>query len=59
MKVPGRSLVVAEVEYRYTPTIGYVIEQALTLKEKSYVRPRIVAQVGLKEGTSQAKTCAM
>lgn len=59
MKVPGRSLILTEVEYRYTPTVGYVVEQALTLKEKSYVRPRLAAQVGFKEGTSTPKTCAM
>jgi Flp pilus assembly protein TadG len=35
------SLIWSEVEYAYTPTIGYVISGTLTLKDKLYMRPRM------------------
>jgi Flp pilus assembly protein TadG len=34
------SLIWSEVEYAYTPTIGYVISGTLTLKDSLYMRPR-------------------
>ena len=34
------SLILSEVEYAYTPTIGYVISGTLTLKDNLYMRPR-------------------
>jgi Flp pilus assembly protein TadG len=34
------SLIWSEVEYAYTPTIGYVISGTLTLKDNLYMRPR-------------------
>jgi Flp pilus assembly protein TadG len=34
------SLIWSEVEYDYTPTIGYVISGTLTLKDNLYMRPR-------------------
>jgi Flp pilus assembly protein TadG len=35
------SLLWAETEYTYTPTIGYVISGAIDLKDKLYLRPRL------------------
>jgi Flp pilus assembly protein TadG len=35
------SLIWSEVEYAYTPTIGYVVTNTLTLKDQSYMRPRL------------------
>jgi Flp pilus assembly protein TadG len=39
--VPSTSLIWAEVQYTYKPTIGYVISGTLTLKEQIYMRPRL------------------
>jgi Flp pilus assembly protein TadG len=35
------SLLWAETEYTYTPTIGYVISGSIDLKDKLYLRPRL------------------
>jgi Flp pilus assembly protein TadG len=35
------SLIWSEVEYAYTPTIGYVISGTLKLKDEIYMRPRL------------------
>jgi len=40
LAVPSTSLVLSEVQYNYTPTIGYVITGSLTLKDQMYMRPR-------------------
>ena len=40
LAVPNTSLIWSEVEYAYTPTIGYVISGTLTLKDNLYMRPR-------------------
>ena len=40
LNVPKSSLIWAEVQYAYTPVIGYVITGALTLKDQIYMRPR-------------------
>jgi Flp pilus assembly protein TadG len=37
----GTSLIWSEVEYSYKPTIGYVVTNTLTLKDQSYMRPRL------------------
>jgi Flp pilus assembly protein TadG len=39
--VPSTSLVWSEVQYAYTPTIGYVISGTLTLKDQIFMRPRL------------------
>lgn len=39
--VANTSLIWSEVQYSYTPTIGYVISGTLTLKDQIYMRPRL------------------
>jgi Flp pilus assembly protein TadG len=34
-------LILSEVNYVYTPTIGYVMKAAITLKDTAYTRPRL------------------
>jgi Flp pilus assembly protein TadG len=41
----GTSLIWSEVEYAYKPTIGYVVTNTLTLKDQSYMRPRLSPSV--------------
>ena len=41
MLVASTSLIWSEVQYSYTPTIGYVITGTLTLKDQIYMRPRL------------------
>lgn len=45
LNTPNTTLIWAEAEYRYTPTIGSVISGSLDLKDKLYLRPRLVSQV--------------
>jgi hypothetical protein len=33
-------LVLSEVNYTYTPAVGYVMKAAITLKDSAYTRPR-------------------
>jgi Flp pilus assembly protein TadG len=42
LAVPGQ-LILAEVSYAYTPTVGYTISGTLTLSDKMYMAPRISA----------------
>lgn len=46
LKVNDSTLIWAEVQYGYTPTIGYVVTGTLTLKDQMYMRPRISDTVG-------------
>jgi Flp pilus assembly protein TadG len=39
--IANTSLIWSEVQYTYTPTIGYVISGSLTLKDQIYMRPRM------------------
>jgi Flp pilus assembly protein TadG len=41
LAIPNTSLIWSEVEYDYTPTLGYVVSGTLTLKDKLYMRPRV------------------
>jgi Flp pilus assembly protein TadG len=41
LTVPNTSLIWSEVQYAYTPTIGYVVTGSLTLKDQIYMRPRL------------------
>jgi Flp pilus assembly protein TadG len=43
--VNSSSLIWSEVQYTYTPTIGYVITGSLTLKDQLYMAPRLSASV--------------
>ena len=53
--INNSSLIWSEVEYAYTPTIGYIMTGTLTLKDFLYMRPRLSACV-----TREAKqsTCS-
>ncbi len=41
LNVPNSSLIWSEVQYAYTPTIGYLVSGTLTLKDQIYMRPRL------------------
>jgi Flp pilus assembly protein TadG len=41
LKVPNTWLIWSEIEYSYTPVIGYVITGTLQLKDNIYMRPRL------------------
>lgn len=45
LSVPNTSLIWGEVQYTYTPVIGYVITGPLTLKDQIYMRPRLSVTV--------------
>lgn len=45
LNVANTSLIWSEVQYAYTPTIGYVITSTLTLKDQIYMRPRLSSNV--------------
>ncbi|HEY0852438.1 MAG TPA: TadE/TadG family type IV pilus assembly protein [Bradyrhizobium sp.] len=42
LKIAGTYLVYSQVEYKFTPAVGYLIDKALglTLKDETYTRPR-------------------
>jgi Flp pilus assembly protein TadG len=41
LNTPNSSLIWSEVQYTYTPTIGYVVSGTLNLKDQIYMRPRL------------------
>ena len=41
LNTPSSSLIWAESQYAYTPTIGYVITGTMNLKDQIYMRPRL------------------
>src|SRR4051812_25790574 len=41
LNTASTSLIWAETQYAYTPTIGYVITGTMTLKDQIYMRPRL------------------
>ena len=43
--VANTSVIWGEVQYSYTPTIGYVVSGTLTLKDQIYMRPRLSTSV--------------
>jgi Flp pilus assembly protein TadG len=42
---PNTTVIWTEAEYKYTPPIGYMITGDMTLSDKMYMRPRLVAKV--------------
>jgi Flp pilus assembly protein TadG len=50
------SILWAEAEYTYTPTIGYVISGSIDLKDKLYLRPRLTNCIDRVTG-GQTVTC--
>jgi hypothetical protein len=36
----GTYLIFSEVSYTYTPSVGYVLKNAITLSDVAYTRPR-------------------
>jgi Flp pilus assembly protein TadG len=45
LNVANSSLIFSEVQYNYTPTIGYVISGTISLKDQIYMRPRLSDKV--------------
>ena len=45
LNVANSSLIFSEVQYNYTPTIGYLISGTMALKDQIYMRPRLSDQV--------------
>jgi Flp pilus assembly protein TadG len=45
LNVANTSLIWSEVQYAYTPTIGYIVTNTLTLKDQIYMRPRLSTSV--------------
>ena len=41
LNIPNSSLIWSEVQYNYTPVIGYVITGTMNLKDQIYMRPRM------------------
>ena len=41
LAVPNSTLIWSEVQYSYTPVIGYVMTGSVTLKDQIYMRPRL------------------
>jgi Flp pilus assembly protein TadG len=52
LAVASTSLIWSEVQYAYTPTIGYIVSGSLTLKDQIYMRPRLSDSV-----TGPANAC--
>ena len=42
---PNTTLILAEAQYDYTPTVGYVVTGTMALKDHLYLRPRLVNKV--------------
>lgn len=45
LAIANTSLVWGEAQYTYTPAIGYVVTNALTLKDQLYMRPRLSTSI--------------
>jgi len=50
---PNTKLIWAETEYKYTPTIGYVVTGSIDLKDKLYLRPRLAPCVERVSGAQK------
>lgn len=47
---PNTTLIWAEAQYDYTPTVGYVVSGTLALKDQLYLRPRLVNKICRETG---------
>ncbi len=45
LATPNTYLVLAQVQYSYNPTYGYVMNSTLTLSDQSFMRPRESASI--------------
>jgi hypothetical protein len=52
LAVPNSSLVWSEVNYNYTPVVGYTITGTLTLSDQMFMSPRVSPPV------YDSKTCS-
>jgi Flp pilus assembly protein TadG len=42
LQIAGTYLIYSEVEYKYIPAVGYIVDKAgVTLKDQTYTRPRV------------------
>ena len=48
LAVANTTLIWSEVQYSYTPTIGYIVSGTLNLKDQSYMSPRLSPSVERK-----------
>ena len=46
LRIKNSYLIWSEVQYAYTPTIGYVLTGTLNLSDQKYMRPRLSDSVG-------------
>jgi len=40
LAVPNTQLILSEITYTFTPTVGYVVKTSISLSDYSYTRPR-------------------
>ncbi|GLR87298.1 TadE/TadG family type IV pilus assembly protein [Bradyrhizobium iriomotense] len=52
LAIGGTYLIFSEVSYVYTPTIGYVLKNAITLSDVAYARPRLSTCVWYSPSTT-------
>jgi Flp pilus assembly protein TadG len=53
LRTPDTELIMAEVGYTYTPTVGYVITGSLALDDRMFFVPRLVDKVTLCDNSGQ------
>ncbi len=46
VRIEGTTLIMAEVDYTYTPTLGQIFTDSIELSDTFYLRPRSVDKVG-------------
>lgn len=51
--IPSTYVILGEASYTYKPTIGYVLKSDVNLGDQSYTRPRQVACIPYKDGSTQ------
>lgn len=53
LRVPNTQVIMAEVFHSYTPAVGYVITGSISLNDRMYFVPRLVAKVQLCDNDKQ------